>query len=840
MWIALLLPTLVLAQPLRVGVYHNPPKLFIDDQGQPSGILWELLEAIASQEAWRLDPVDCRWQACLEALVDERLDLLPDVAWSQARSAQLAFHREPALHSWSQIYQRPGTALDAIPDLDGKRVAVLQGSIQQTYLENLGEGFGITLDLLAVDTYAAGFEATLAGQVEAVVANRHFGDWQARQLGLSATPIMFQPARLFYAAPAGRKASVLAAIDEHLIAWKPTQNTPYHEILERWSVRNDDQFRIPEWLWWSLGGLTAMLALALVGNMLLRRRVAERTTRLAASEQRLAAILDSVEAFIFIKTPDLRYTYVNRKVCELLNRSATSILGHRDEEFFDADTAARLRANDLRVIEGGEKVTDEETNLLPRGGKPHVFLSVKLPLYDARGEVVSLCGISTDITEYREIQESNRLLANFNPVTGLPNRQRFMDKLTQAILNTRHRHPFIALLLIDLDHFKLVNDLHSHEAGDRLLRHVAQRLGLIVDDTDTLAHLGDDEFALLIDNLAPPLESAAHRIEQLGERLLAAVQRNGGEEDTPTITASLGLTLFSRHDVEPGGAMQQADIALAQAKAAGGNTLRFFNDQMQVRVMERVRLERDLQRALQRDEFRLCYQLKVDTDERPVGVEALIRWQHPERGLIPPVEFIPLAEQSQLILAIGQWVVETACEVLSRWADDEAREQLSMAVNVSAVQFHDPGFVSQIKAVLAESGAPAERLMLEVTESVLMEEPESVRNTLAALRELGIRLALDDFGTGYSSLNYLKRLPLDELKIDRSFILGIPHDASDTAIVETTLTLATHLGLDVVAEGVENDAQFQWLKARGCRVFQGYRFGKPVELESLALAATSA
>ncbi|MFY0992567.1 EAL domain-containing protein [Halomonas sp. C05BenzN] len=831
----LLLSAAVEAETLRVGVYHNPPKILLDEHDRPSGIFGELLQAIATEEGWELTAVPCRWQACLEGLEEGRIDLLPDVAWSEERAETLAFHDEPVLHSWSQVFQGPDTALESMLDLDGRRVAVLEGSIQQRFLEQLAESFGIAITLQGVSSFDQGFDAARDGRVDAVVANRHYGAWQAPAYGLRSTPIMFQPARLHFAAPERLRATVLSRIDTHLREWKANRDSPYYATLGRWNVPSHDRLVIPAWLWWGLVALAGLLALALGGNLLLRRRVAERTSALAASEHRLAAILDSVEAYIFIKTPELRYAYVNRKVCELFGRSREEILGHGDEEFFDAATARQLHLTDRRVLDHDETVTREEFNVLAGGGKPHICLTVKLPLDTPDGRGRSVCGIATDITEFREIVERNRLLAYYSPLTGLPNRELLMEQLDRAIKGIQRSNRQAALLLIDLDQFKLVNDLQSHAAGDRLLQRVAHQLAETVTESDLLAHLGGDEFALLVKDLPHPTEEAALRVERLAEELLGAMQAAGESLDETAVTGSIGITLCTDSGLEPGNALQQADMALAQAKRAGGNTLRFFNEDMQLAVMARVRLEHDLQHALKRRELRLFYQRQMDGEDRTIGVEALLRWQHPERGLVSPAEFIPLAEQSRLILPIGRWVLETACRQLSQWATQPSRAHLTIAVNVSSVQFHEPDFVDQLCEVLEDTGAPPERLVLEVTESLLMEEPEQVRHTLESLRRLGIRMALDDFGTGYSSLNYLKRLPLDEVKIDRSFVTGIPGDSADAAIIETTLTLAAHLGLAVIAEGVETDAQYQWLKSSGCQGYQGYRFGRPVPVDQLGL-----
>ena len=826
-------------QPLRVGIYHNPPKLMLDEDLAPDGILGEMLQAIAAQEDWDLEVVECQWRDCLEGLYQGELDLLPDVAWSEDRATRLSFHREPALRSWSRVYQADGKGLEATVDLDGQRVAVLDGSIQERYLQQLANGFDIAIDLQGFGTQNAAFDAVSRGLADAVIVNRHYGDWRLPEPGISATPIMFQPVRLFFAALPGQQVEVLERIDARLDAWKSDPDSAYFAILERWGLRQQEGIRVPHAFWWGLAGLGSVLVLALGGNLLLHRRVTERTRDLASSEQRLASILDSVEAFIFIKTPELRYAYVNQRICDLLGHPAEAIIGQGDEALFDTETAARLRADDRRVFDEGQTIRQEEHNILAKSGEQRVFLSTKLPLRDTAGRITALCGISTDLTDYRQILEQNRRMAFHDPLTDLPNRRLLLERLALVIRGVQRGEHCAALLLIDLDQFKLVNDLHSHLTGDRLLQRIATRLAGHIDDTDTLAHLGGDEFALLVEDLTPPLESAAQRAGKLASEMLEIIRRARDHEDDPAVTASIGLTLLTGHDIDPGSCMQQADIALGQAKAANGDTLRFFDPQVHARVKARARLESDLQRALSRQELRLFYQLQVDRQERPIGVEALVRWQHPERGLMSPGDFIPLAEQSGLILPIGQWVLETACQQLVEWADIPARQTLTIAVNVSAKQFRQRDFTARLREVLDTTGANPQRLVLEVTESLLMDDPEQVKHTLAELRRIGIRLALDDFGTGYSSLNYLKRLPLDELKIDRSFTSGVVDSPADAAIVETTLTLAANLGLNVVAEGVETDAQFEWVKARGCKGFQGYRFGRPSPVEELALATAT-
>ncbi|WP_242597219.1 putative bifunctional diguanylate cyclase/phosphodiesterase [Billgrantia sulfidoxydans] len=574
---------------------------------------------------------------------------------------------------------------------------------------------------------------------------------------------------------------------------------------------------------WSVAALVVAPVLALAG-LAYRRRLLSEVERLRVSREELTTILDSLDACIYVKSSDFRYQYVNRKGCELVGLPAESVLGKTDRDLFDSVTAAELHFNDRRVIEQGEKVV--------------TFLSIKLPLRRADGSIHALCGISTDVTEYREIQESKHRLTFYDSLTGLPNRRLLLDRLEMVVKGTRRSERYAALLFIDLDDFKVINETQGLQRGDRFLRRVAQKLEEVVRESDTLARLGADEFVLLIHDLGLDVEQAAHAAERVAEKLLGQITSAQADDEQVLalpISASIGITLFANGQANVDSAMRQADMALQQAKLAGGNTLRFFNADMQADVMERVHLEADLHQALARDELRLHYQVQVDDRARVTGVEALIRWEHPRRGLVPPGLFIPLAEKNRLILPIGYWVLETACRQLAAWSQERGKEALTISVNVSSVQFHQPDFVARVQHTLEGTGADPARLVLEVTESLLMEEPERVRNIMLRLSKLGIRFSLDDFGTGYSSLNYLKRLPLDELKIDKSFIEGVLDDPVDAAIVTTTITLANSLGLEVTAEGVETEAQHRWLLEHGCEAFQGYLFGRPLALEELAL-----
>ncbi len=823
------------AQPreVRVGVYANEPKILLGEDGQISGILGELLGEVARKENWRLIPVPCDWQACLELAQRGTIDLLPDVAFNQARARYLDFHQQPSLYSWSQLYSREEAKLESVLDLKDRRIAVLAGSIQENYLQTLLDSFGLHARLIPVQSLAEGFDLVANRQADAVVANQRFGDYQAPSYQLRSTPIMFQPAQLFYATRKGANADLLNSIDRHLREWQDSPSSYYYQTLQRWGGERP-RLLVPTAAWWGLAILAGLLLTALVAAFVLRRQVAEKTRHLKASERRLNTILDSVEAYIYIKDPELRYQYANRKVCELFGLPLAQVVGQTDERFFDAATAANLRDNDHRVLLLGERVETEEINRSPDGSLEQTYLSVKLPLRQPDGRIYALCGISTDISEHKKNLEQIHRLAFYDLLTGLPNRRLLLDRLQHALAQRSRNQLDGALLFIDLDNFKDLNDTLGHDMGDQLLQQVAQRLNSHVREEDTLARLGGDEFVLMLEGLHLEHPEAIAQIETVASKLIQAL----GEPyvlqgRSHTSTASIGIALFSEARGTVDELLKRADLAMYQAKAAGRNTLRFFNPEMQAEVSARANLENDLRQSLGARQFILHYQPQVNTLGQLLGAEALVRWQHPSRGLVAPGEFIPLAESTGLILPLGRWILYSACQQLVAWAADPKRAQLTMAVNVSARQFHHRDFVEDVLAVLDETGANPQRLELELTESHLVQDVETMIVKMGQLKARGVRFALDDFGTGYSSLSYLKRLPLSQLKIDRSFVRDLLSDPSDAAIVRTIVALGDSLGLQVIAEGVETLAQRDALLRLGCQRFQGYLFGKPEPAQRL-------
>ncbi|MDD2915814.1 MAG: EAL domain-containing protein [Gallionella sp.] len=446
-----------------------------------------------------------------------------------------------------------------------------------------------------------------------------------------------------------------------------------------------------------------------------------------------------------------------------------------------------------------------------------------------------------DITERKEAEQQISNLAFYDPLTKLPNRRLLIDRLQQALVNNMRNKRQGALLLIDLDNFKSLNDIQGHDTGDLLLIEVAARLQACVRQGDTAARLGGDEFVVLIEDLDPEDATAASQAEAVGEKIrLTLAQPYLLKKYEYHSTASIGATLFRGTLRTADEMLRRADVALYQAKADGRNTMRFFDPDLQALVMARVDLENDLRRAVSgQEQFLLYYQAQVDSSGRLNGVEALVRWQHPVRGMIPPTEFIPLAEETGLILPLGHWVLATACQQLATWASCPGMAHLTMAVNVSPKQFSLPTFVDEVLALVDYFGVNPGNLKLEITEGMLLDNVDDVVAKMTALKAKGINFSLDDFGTGYSSLSYLKRLPLNQLKIDQSFVRDVLTDSNDAAIAKTIVALSQSMGLTVIAEGLETEGQRDFLALNGCHNYQGYFFSHPLPIEQFDEFASS-
>lgn len=601
----------------------------------------------------------------------------------------------------------------------------------------------------------------------------------------------------------------------------------------------DDGFSSNEWTWLrkDAGHITIKLSVTpiydehfvLTGYLGVAEDVTEQ--KLVEGDMRIAATAFDSHEGMMVTDENCLILRVNSAFTDITGYSVEEIVGQNPKVLSSGRHDAAFYAAMWMSINNTGRWEGEVYNRRKNGEIYPQHLTITA-VKNQHGKVTNFVATLADITTSKATEEEIRTLAFYDPLTRLPNRRLLMDRLKQALTASERSGRKGALLFLDLDHFKDLNDTLGHDIGDLLLQQVALRLELCVRADDTVARLGGDEFVMILEDLDEQAEEAAAQTKAIGEKILVSLNQRYQLEDYEYHNSpSIGATLFVGHVQPQEELLKQADIALYQAKNAGRNMLRFFDPRMQDAINTRTALEDELRKALESGEFNLYYQIQVDDTRRPLGAEALIRWRHPERGLLSPAQFIPLAEETGLILPIGLWVLEAACSQLKLWQTDPLTRGLVLAVNVSARQFHQPDFVTQVQRLLQKSGAQPSLLKLELTESILLDNVEKTIAVMGALKESGIQFSLDDFGTGYSSLQYLKKLPLNQLKIDQSFVRDIAVDGSDQAIVRTIISMAHSLSLEVIAEGVEDEQQRQFLLDKGCAQFQGYLFGKPLPIE---------
>jgi diguanylate cyclase (GGDEF)-like protein/PAS domain S-box-containing protein len=544
-----------------------------------------------------------------------------------------------------------------------------------------------------------------------------------------------------------------------------------------------------------------------------------------------ASVFEGTSEAILICDVDTRIISVNRAFCKMTGYSEEELVGQTPKLLKSGQHTRGFYQEMWSALQNAGQWQGEIWNRRKSGEIYPERITIST-LYDDDARVLRYIAIAADITASKKAENEINSLAFYDPLTDLPNRRLLLDRLRQAVSSSSRSSKHGALLFIDLDNFKTLNDTLGHDTGDQLLRQVAQRLTHCVRDGDTVARLGGDEFVVMLQDLSGDAILAASQAEVVSEKILKQCGQPyqiGGAMHHSTL--SIGIALFANNTEGIDELMKRADLAMYQAKAAGRNSLRFYDPDMQATIMLRVALEADLMEAVRKSEFQLYYQTQVDAEGRVTGVEALLRWQHPERGFVSPLDFIPLAEETGLIQSVGHWVMASACSQLATWAKRPEMDHLTIAVNVSARQFHDREFVRQVLDVLAQTGANPQRLKLELTESLLVRDIDDVIDKMGELRAAGVSFALDDFGTGYSSLSYLKRLPLDQLKIDQGFVRDILTDANDAAIAKMIVSLAEAMGLTVIAEGVETEAQRGFLASQGCRAYQGYLFSHPLPMD---------
>ena len=607
------------------------------------------------------------------------------------------------------------------------------------------------------------------------------------------------------------------------------------------------RLRTRERLW--EGGLLVLALLAGAGafSWVFTRRMGAMVRRYQASlEQKnselerhahqlqlAAAVFESGSEAVLICDANNQILTINRPFSQITGYSADEVRGRTPSMFASGMHDQAFYAAMWKSLTDTGQWDGEIWNRRKDGSTFPEWLRIAV-VRNAAGKVENYIATFSDISERKSAEEQIRHLAFYDPLTGLPNRRLLLDRLHQALLNSERNGRHAAVLFIDLDNFKALNDTQGHDVGDLLLIEVAGRLKRCVRENDTVARLGGDEFVVMLESLSSEFAQAVGEAERVTEPIIHAMQQPFLLEGyAHHSSCSIGVSVFFGRRESVDELLKHADTAMYQAKAAGRGVARFFVPAMQEALEARLKLEAELRQGIAEGQMRLFYQPQIGPGQQVQGVEALVRWQHPERGLAPPGEFIALAEDTGLILPLGGWVLEEVCRQLAVWAQSPDTAQLHIAVNVSARQFHQANFADSVRAQITRHGVNPARLKLELTESLLLDNVNESIATMQTLRRLGVVFSMDDFGTGYSSLTYVKRLPIDQLKIDQSFVRDLTSDRDDEAIVRAIIAMAHSLKLEVIAEGVETEDQRRFLEHSGCHAFQGYLFGRPMPIEQL-------
>jgi len=538
----------------------------------------------------------------------------------------------------------------------------------------------------------------------------------------------------------------------------------------------------------------------------------------------LSKIINLLPDLIWLKDHNGKYIAYNAKFKQLISQDNISIIGKTDNDFFDTEEVKLSLAYDKKVIKYQQNISYETELVLKNGTNKGYFQITKTPILDENNNTISIMCVAKNISEQKHKEKQLSQYANYDILTGLANRTLFMDRLKHLLNQRIEPNKYSAILFIDLDHFKNINDTFGHSIGDKVLKLVSQKLKSTVRKGDTVSRHGGDEFAILLENIKSPLDAAKiaqNILDILKQPLLI-------NEHHFHITTSIGITIAPTDSTNAETLLKYADIAMYKSKNNGRDSYAFYTQDLSEQAEERIQLEEDLYSAIKNKEFKLYYQSQINVETKQIiGAEALIRWQHPTKGLIMPIKFIPIAESSGQIIAIGKWVIKQAMQDMSNWKAKNLPINI-LSINLSVRQLNDKALIDIIKQTLRDTKCKPEWIEFEVTEGYAMSDHQAATSLLEELSSLGFRISIDDFGTGYSSLAYLKRLPIQKIKIDQSFVNDVPGDTDDEAIVSAVIHIAKSLNLNIIAEGVETSPQQDFLQQHGCLQAQGYLYTKPM------------
>lgn len=817
-------------------MFNAPPIMIVDEQGKKSGFMVELLETMAIQEGWEIEWVRLNWPEVIPKTLNHELDLIPFIAYSEDRAKYLDYNEEGILTGWGQVFiHENASPPENIIGLSGKRIAVIKNEVYGIKLKNLCDLFAIDCPFIEVKTYQEALGLIESREAYAAVTS-NLVSYSHNNPHVKLTPIVFEPRKVLFATAKNTNTELLATIDRYTKLWRFDTSSPYYRLKEKYLkgiIAEPDSF--PTWVVYTLLVVIGLLIAAALVAILLKRQVKKQTQDLEDQSDKIRQIINLVPHMIFATNANGKVILANRYAANYFGLKMGDIEGYCQKDLINSNpNSANLFEDEAMLLRRDSHAIQKEIETFNIEGQKVTLRISKVPFVTRYSRIPSVVTVGVDITEAKEFERQIQHMAQHDSLTELPNRLLLNDRIHQSLALTRRYGHCGAVLFIDLDYFKTINDSLGHVAGDTLLQEVAKRLQGIVRDGDTISRLGGDEFIIQLNHLSGDPDKAEQTACKIAEKVnYTLAQEYNVNGNKLFSTASIGVVVYPRDADTEEAIIQRADTAMYYAKSMGRNRYAVFKKAMEKAVVRKHVLEKELRKALSESRFILRYQPQVTQEgDKFIGAEALLRWSHPTEGIISPAEFIPIAEENHLIIPIGEWVLKQVCYQIKHWLEKHGHSPF-ITVNLSAVQIRNSDLVSYIKKLLEQTKIPPHLLELEVTETVLLHEARVSVDVLNELKKLGVKLSIDDFGTGYSSLTYLKKLPLDKLKIDRTFVKDVPGDPDSETIIRTVIAMSLDMGLEVIAEGVETKEQLGYLVKERCNLFQGFYFDPPMSLEQM-------
>jgi polar amino acid transport system substrate-binding protein len=810
-----------------IGYFDTFPLSFKNKQNKADGFIVELLTEISRKENFEIRWIHGNFPDLIEMIKEEQLDALVSTAYSEQRAQFLQYSQNSFTNVWGQVFLPPTSNIESFFDLNGKDIALMENDFNgQNFLIQCQQ-FEINCNVLYAESYDEVFHLLAERKVDAAVSNNLVGASYIDETGIIPSGIVFNPFKVYISAPKRGSHNVLSLYDKQMTVWRENPESFYFKTRQKWT-QITTKSTIPMWFTYIILGSILFAIVSFAAALLFKKQVKRRVAELSRRETQLNQMINILPHMIFAND--------NKGNLFLANEYTKVFFGINDER----------NANIFEIVDnkpGYESLTtyiksnttrSTEIDIRDSEGHAITLMFSKVPYTGRKEYEKAMVTIGVDVSQAKRYEEEIEYLAHHDSLTGLPNRVLMIDRLKSSLTRAQQFNHIGSILYLDLDNFKNINDSQGHKVGDKLLKKVAHTIRETLKPGETIARLGADEFIIEIPELDSSFKSAEKQAKLVAEKILSSLKKPMLiDQKQYNLTASVGIVIYPRDGNRQSTLIQRADTAMHEAKDRGKNRIHVFEKGLEAKVIKKHQLENDLRLALKNEEIVLMYQPIYDSSTLEMaGSEVLLRWNHPTEGTIMPSEFIPIAESAQLILDIGYWTIEQACIQIEKWAKENANP-FFVAVNLSVLQIRDHEFLSRITDLIYQYDIPRNYLEFEVTESILLSESSRSLDIINQLKLMGIKLSIDDFGTGYSSFEYIRKLPLDKIKIDKSFVKDIPYDNNSITIVKTILNMANEMSLEVVAEGIENEEQLNFLQQHNCHLFQGYYFSEPKAVEHI-------